>query len=175
MNSRVYRYIKDEHEPREPRLYMRGVGFICEGCENYMTEKHRMASVMDAVPDERGGLVHLDCVVGFARITTTAVCSTKDVFRYKDGDSLSGRTLCLARMQATTDRLGITKAAEWPDGWPVDNEYLEFLLDWREYEDAMRELKQAGAEERRRRDNAKYGAARAAAEQRKIECEKYQA
>ena len=161
MNFKVYRYIKDEHEPREPRLYMRGVGFCCDYDDKYMTEDHYHHHVMGAVPDERGGLVQLELAVGFACITTTAVCSPKDVFRYKDGDSLSGRTLCLARMQAITDRLGVTQAVEWPDGWPVDSEQLEFLLDWRAYEETMRELKKAIAEERRGMDSIKYAAVRA--------------
>ena len=148
----VFRYPKDFNTPYR---YKRGVGFIIN-------------SFVYRVPvDERGGRVEL--YMNNSEISTIAHCRRTENFRYVDGDSLSGFTLCLARMQQITDRLGITNNIDWPSGWPVEPEHRDFLLDWRLYEETMRELTKSVAEERRRQDNIKYkkvreeAAARAAA------------
>ena len=160
LSFQVWRYPRgiDELFP-----YRRGVGFLAKPAGDTFTRVH------NATVDERGGQVELTLIGGYALITVAAICNRRENFRYVDGDSLSGFTLCLARMQQIADRLGLTDDIDWPSGWPVDPEQLEFLLNWRLYEETMRELKQEAAAERRRQDDIKYEKVRekaAAREQR---------
>ena len=120
LSFQVWRYPRgiDELFP-----YRRGVGFLAKPAGDTFTRVH------NATVDERGSQVELTLIGGYALITVAAICNRRENFRYVDGDSLSGFTLCLARMQQITDRLGITNNIDWPSGWPVDPEQLEFLLN----------------------------------------------